>query len=587
MAINIKQNELGKVYNLMASGGEAEIYEYTKYEVMKIFKTNVIFDLKEKKVLAWLKPHRLFFVIAPLNNVIIANRFAGYIMRKVTNSEQIGALAKKKHLKLTGFTNKDILEIMIDYSDKLEQIHKDGKYIGDINERNVLVKGKDLYFIDADSFGIDSHPADAWTENYVDPEAYIYNKGNLVKVELSVKTDMYAFALLCFKILTRMHPFNGKYDKDVDMSTENRIKAKLSVLGNHNIGIPPMIDSWNWMSPRLLDSFLAIFEKGERKYITEDLRDLYNNLKYCNKHKVYYYSKYTECPICNEKADVSVMPSVTKAVTPSGISIKTIFASKEVNYFFDFDKYLNYDSKFVHVRTGKTWGASNDYRVEFSEDGKYVFEIYDNEIVVYDTDTNNRVCHMQKSYKSAVSISGKCICYIDDSFRLSKNEIKNGMLFFEELASVYVNTIYLVTNDDYLAILLYDKKMLITSKKFSVFLNYKNKITEYAIKYDKISKNWLFIYETSTGTHRTVVISLKGEIIFDKEVYRYSATSLNSICFANNTIFSPSHGKIVGINYLENRVKNFDCHVVNEDATLNFENGGFDILTDKAIYRFG
>ncbi len=587
MSVSIRESDLEKKYALMTEGGEAKIYEYDGKNLIKIYKENVMLDLKEKKVEAWLKAAKIPFVVSPLDNVKISNKFAGYMLEKVQNAETIGTLAKKKYIKLTGFTNKDILEIIVDYSKKLEEIHKSGKCIGDINEQNVLISGKTLYYIDADSFGIDALPPDAYTEIYTDPTAYKYKKDVLVKVELSTKTDMFAFAVLAFKLLTRFHPFNGKYEKDIDMDTKTRIKNNLSVLGPHGIEVPSMIDSWNWMSPKLLESFLAIFEKGERKYITSDLEELLNNLKYCSKHNVYYYSKYSDCPICNEKAKVSVMPSVAQAVTPSGITIKTVFTAKEVNYIFDFTKYLSTNKEFVHLRSGVKWKASSNYRVEFSNDGKYVFEIYDSEILVYNAETKKYLYKIFKMYKSPVRITGKYMYYIDETQKFCRSEIKDAGNFYKAIMPAYINTIFSAAEEEYLVILLYYGKMLINSKNYNVFLNYDDKITEYAMKYDNISRNWLFIYETKTGLHRTVVISPKGEIIKDINIYRYGATSLSNICFANNTIFSPSAGKIVGINYAENKVKNFDCHVVNEDSILRFRNGGFDIVNDNAIYRYG
>ncbi|MDO4283408.1 MAG: hypothetical protein Q4D02_07200 [Clostridia bacterium] len=588
MGIKIRKSELENgTYHLMAEGGEAKIFEFDSKTLMKIFKDHVMLDLKEQKVLAWLKATKMPFVVSPIEDVRVANKFAGYTLKKVENASPIGTLAKKKYIKLTGFTNKDVLEILLDYSKKMERIHKEGKCIGDINEQNVLLKGKDLYYIDTDSFGIDALPADAYTEIYTDPNAYQYKGKNLIRVELNEKTDMFAFAILCFKLLTRIHPFNGTYEKDPDMDTKTRIEKHISVLGKYEIKIPPMIESWAWMSPKLLDSFLAIFEKGERKYITNELEELLSHMKFCDKHQMYYYSKYSDCPICNENAKVSVMPSIVQNNVAKGLSIKTIFTAKEVNYFFDFSKYLSNNFNFVHLKSGNTWKASNEYRVEFSEDGKYAFEVYDSEILVYHASTKNFMFKIYKTYKSSVYIVDKFIYYIDETLKLCRSEIKPTGNFYEPLLPVYVNTIFAANSKDYLAILLYDKKMLITSKNYSIFLNYNDKITEYAIKYDDVTKNWLFIYETRNGGHRTVVISPKGEVIFDSTIYRYSATSLNNICFANNTIFSPSSEKIVGINYAQNRVKNFECHVVNEESVLRFRNGGFDILSENTLYRFG
>lgn len=588
MAIQIRKKDLGtNKYPQIADGGESQIFEYDTNRLAKIYKESVLIDQKGKKVKAWLKTEKIPFVISPLEEINIENRFAGFLMERIENGMPIGSLAKKKYLRLTGYTDKEILEFLIKYSRMLEKLHRSGKYIGDINEENVLIKEKDLYYIDADSFGIDSLPADAYTDLYTDPNAYVYEGNVLKRVEMSEKTDMYAFAVLAFKLLTRMHPFNGTYEKDPDMNPMVRMEKKISVLGGHPVGIPPMITSWNFLSPQLLDVFYRIFEKGERCYITKELEDMYQHLKYCDTHALYYYSKYTECPLCNKEAKISEMPTVTKAQNMGSLKISILNKIERGSYFFGFTQYLRKDGKFVHLATGNTWKSSRSNRVEFTENGAFALEIYDSSILVYEVMSKELLFTIPKAYRSSVSIVGQNVYYIDETMKFSRSEIRKAGNFYEAIFPAYLNTIFTANRFDYCAILLYAGKMLINTKKYNVFVNYSGKIQEYAIQYDEVSQNWLFIYEMSNGLHRTIVISKKGEVIFDSTMYRYTASSLMNICFANNTIFAPSDGKIVGINYVENRVKNFDCYVVNEESLLRFTKGGFDIVNENVIYRFG
>ena len=87
MSVSIRESDLEKKYALMTEGGEAKIYEYDGKNLIKIYKENVMLDLKEKKVEAWLKAAKIPFVVSPLDNVKISNKFAGYMLEKVQNAE--------------------------------------------------------------------------------------------------------------------------------------------------------------------------------------------------------------------------------------------------------------------------------------------------------------------------------------------------------------------------------------------------------------------------------------------------------------------------------------------------------------------
>jgi hypothetical protein len=68
---------------------------------------------------------------------------------------------------------------------------------------------------------------------------------------------------------------------------------------------------------------------------------------------------------------------------------------------------------------------------------------------------------------------------------------------------------------------------------------------------------------------------------------RFDATPLSNICFANGTIFDPGAGKITGTNPIKGTAKEFVCSIVDESSSLQFTNGGFVVINDDKIYRFG
>ena len=114
---------------------------------------------------------------------------------------------------------------------------------------------------------------------------------------------------------------------------------------------------------------------------------------------------------------------------------------------------------------------------------------------------------------------------------------------------------------------------------------YDGKIKEYAIKYDPVSKCWLFVYQLANGKYRTMVFGDK-KVLYDDDVLTYNATPLSGICFYGNTIYDPANGKFIGVNPHTNKAKEFACDVVTESSKLEFTGRGFRIYNDDKIYNF-
>jgi hypothetical protein len=96
----------------------------------------------------------------------------------------------------------------------------------------------------------------------------------------------------------------------------------------------------------------------------------------------------------------------------------------------------------------------------------------------------------------------------------------------------------------------------------------------------------LFVYKRPNGKWRTLIFGKSG-VEYDSSALRFAAVPLANLCFANGTIYDPNAGKIVGINPLKGTAREFTCAVVNEASALRFEAGGFVIVGDTQICRFG
>lgn len=117
--------------------------------------------------------------------------------------------------------------------DVLVDLHKQGIYIGDLNDQNILFdKHYNISIIDCDSWSIDSEKCDVAMDLFKDPL--------LVSNNFDQKTDTYAFSVLSWKSLTRIHPFGGTMQPD--MNIMERMKKGISVIDNPAVKIPKQSD---------------------------------------------------------------------------------------------------------------------------------------------------------------------------------------------------------------------------------------------------------------------------------------------------------------------------------------------------------
>ena len=232
MAITFPSTSRFESLKKLAEGGEAIIYEYDDKRVLKIYKSNVDLTRKEQKVNYFISIKQQFSpnVIVPEEVVLVKGKFVGYAMRKLIGSEDLHMLTKPKYLTTAHLTNQDVLQIVTNLGTNLQKLHSAGVIVGDISDYNFQMSGKSCYFIDVDSWGVDGKfTPDAYTELFTCPDSYAPN-GSIL---FSKENENYNFALLAFNMLTRIHPFGGTYLPDKDLSTVDRMKRKLSLLGVH------------------------------------------------------------------------------------------------------------------------------------------------------------------------------------------------------------------------------------------------------------------------------------------------------------------------------------------------------------------
>ncbi len=586
MAITFQSKSQIERLKQLAFGGEAELYEYGTDRVLKIYKSHVDLAQKERKVNYFISIRGKLpkNIIGPEEIVTVNGKFVGYAMRKLNDCENLHMLIKPRHLASIGFSNKDVLQIITNLGEDLGKLHSIGVIVGDVSDYNFQTVGKDNYFIDVDSWGIIGHfDPDVFTERFTCPDSYDPN-GN---VKFSLKSENYNFAVLAFNIMTGIHPFEGTYLPEKSLSTVARMKRNLSILGKYkkDIKIPKIIGSWKWMSPKLEDDFVRIFEQGERMDITPDLQELLDNMKYCPNHKLHYFGKYSECPICNEKAKIKTAPAMaTGAQAVQKMQIVTVFSGIGCAYLLSGIHYLNTAGKAVHISTGREFAIPRGKRVYFSNDGEFVYVFSDDTIEVYDE--NNRLTStIKRMHKTDFVVRDKNIYYVDLGSNLVHLTISENGNMPRYLGSVYNPFIHVSDDGKVFVASMYPKKAIITTPDYTFEVD-SGKVREYAIKYDRATKKWLFVYQLSNGKYRTMVFA-KNQIEYDDDVLMYNAQTLSNIDFFNNTIFDPADGKIVGTNLVKNTAREFDCSVVDEGSKIKFVGPGMRIYNKDRIYTFG
>lgn len=574
----------------LAEGGEAIIYAYGQKEVIKAYKPNVSLGTKERKVSRFLTARFPSNVAKPLHAVMVNGRFVGYSMQRIDGAEDFHQFTKKKFLATSGLSNKDITELVWKASTSIKNLHENGIIIGDISDNNLVAVGKEPFFIDVDSWGVQGMFApDAYTELFTCPDSYAPDGS----IRFSLDNENYNFAVLAFNMLSRIHPFFGVYSKAPNMSPTERMKRRISILGKEKeqIKIPKIIPSWKWMSPDLEQTFIDIFENGKRVDISDLLGELAGNMKYCNQHGVYYYGKYKECPLCNDTAKLITAPVVVVAQKPTsgGPRISVYFAAQDCKFILGLHQYLSTSGEVVYFEPSNpslTRRIKLDYgkKIDFSDDGKYAFISTDEQTQIVDK-SGNVISTIDRYFKSNYAIHANELFYVDKGSNVVKLAITDRGNVAQSFGKQYNPLFEIADNGEVFIASMYPQKAIIYANQYNFEVRYDGKIREYAIKYDPVSKCWLFVYQLKNGKYRTMIFGDK-KVLYDNDILTYNATPLSGICFYGNTIYDPANGKFIGVNPHTNKAKEFACNVVTESSKLEFTGKGFRIYNDDKIYNF-
>ena len=586
MAINLTKTQLNKLPKL-AEGGEAIIYAYDNKTVLKIFKNPAVLPIKQLKVESMLGKKRFTrggIAVLPIDVVFINNKFAGYQMIVIVEGEPLHNFTKARFVRDHGFTNLDALQIIVQLSYAMDDVHDAGFVIGDVSDNNFMASvapGHRTYLIDTDSWGGNGLPPDAYTETFTPPEAYD-SRG----MKLTKETDNFGFRVLAFNVLTRIHPFGGSYKKAPNMNTVDRIKNKISLLGQHDIMYNDTLFNWSWMSPELIQTMKEGFEGDRRDSITAELDEQLAHSKLCKIHGLYYFDRYTDCPLCSGVAKLKpVIQVVTTVPTVAGPKVVVVFAEPDVHMMLDQNTYFDNTGNIVYIPTKKSFPRVPGARMHFASGGRFLVSMLPARMQVKDGDGNN-IANIERLMNSSYAIEGANILYVDTGDVLHKMLLSSIGLQDQTLFQASNPLLSLNELGEYFVVNRYHDRIMVSYKGRDVEIPGTPKIKEYVIKYDTITKTWLFIYEEASGAFRTMIFGENG-LGYNDNVVRYSATPLSNVAYRNGTVYDPGIKSFTGTNLKKGTSKIFQCDVVDETCILRLEGNSFIIVGDTTVSRFG
>lgn len=549
----------------LTEGGEGAIYEY-KGKIVKVFKPHIDLSAKERKVNALVKMALSKAVVKPVDSVTDNNgRFIGYCMEKVTG-EEFKRLSNKKFVTANNIDTKFVLSLLVKVKAVLDEVHKKNIYVGDLNDQNILFDmSGNIYMIDCDSWTVGKDKCSVAMDLFKDTKLKADN--------FNADTDSYAFSILAWKCLTRIHPFGGTMQPD--MAILDRMKKGISVIDRKEVILPRTVKSWRGFSPDLINEFKAVFEKGQRT-LSNSLEDMLNNLSYCKKDKEYYYSKFSSCPYCDSTAQVNKKPMSQGTV--GGLKLYALYDGENIKTVFDRYTYLDNGG---FVRNGKqAVGYFPQYRYHFLENGISVKETSE-----YFTFGTHNDYLFDKKFKSNIEVEGNSIYYISPQNTLVKMEVMQNGNAMKNICKVSSTAYFAVSSGNYCILNYYAGKIIVNVNGANAVIDYDGDILNYGIHRDEITGKWLILLEDTAGKFYTYVLN-GNEIEYRTDAIKYDC-QLSFPCISNSTIFIPIDGKIRGYSYKKSAFKDFKCGVVSEESKLIKEKNKFVIVNFENVYVLG
>ncbi|MDE7184738.1 MAG: hypothetical protein K2O40_09760 [Lachnospiraceae bacterium] len=552
----------------LTEGGEGYIY-LEQGQVLKIYKPKVNLLSKRKKIQLLMDRAREGVLppeaVCPRQIVVDrAGAFIGFSMEQA-EGEEMRQLANRKFVMANNITTREILSMLVKVQTVMERLHRNRIFIGDLNDRNILFDRQfRIYFIDCDSWAVEDEKCEVAMDLFRDPL--------LCTNAFGAETDTYAFAVLAWKLLTRIHPFGGTMEPDINLL--ERMKNGISVIDNPNVRIPKTAKSWRNLSPALIRALQRIFQNQSRE-LAGELTDMLDTLKFCDVDREYYYGKYTSCPLCDQNALLRMAPQCRGR--KDGLWITALLPADDVKMVFDENLYLDQKGCVVNVRLGKTVKAQYGVRCYFTSEGCSI-EDFAEAFVVH----SGKDYRIEKKYKSRIVVEGSQVYYISKQNTLTNMTVLKMGNSIQPVCKCSSTAYFEVKGGKYCLLNVYAGKLVITANEGNTEIKYDTDVINYGIHFDAAMSQWLLLLEDSAGKHRTYIVKDR-EAVFETDQIKYGGP-LSAPCISSGTIYYPMDGKIRGFSHAKSAYKDFACAIINESSVLEKRKNQFVVVNDENVY---
>lgn len=258
---------------LLATGGEAEIYDLGDGQVLKLWKqpehpdvagdpvaevaARARLDEQQRKLPA-LRARALPAAAVPPTGVATTRRggpICGYAMPRAPG-EVLHRWSDPRFRRASGLGLTDALRVLGELTSAIAALHRAGVVIGDVSDLNVLVSKAGVRLIDVDSWQFDGFPARTWTERFVDPRLCVVQGNQLALARPHDEaSDWFGLAVLACRLLLGIAPYAGVYAPGASapmMAPALRPLHGVSIFSPH-VRLPSWVSPFHTLPAALLD----------------------------------------------------------------------------------------------------------------------------------------------------------------------------------------------------------------------------------------------------------------------------------------------------------------------------------------------
>jgi len=293
------EKEIGK-------GGEGIIYEFGINQICKIYKKEKLTNLRFEKLKLMVSRQLVCDGVCWPREIVFneRNEFIGYIMDKASGIPMQTAMFVKPVLEknFPNWKRLNLVNLCINILDKIICLHDKNIIVGDINPLNILIRNDtEVYFVDTDSYQIESFPCPVGTVNFTAPE--IQNK-DFKAFFRTIEHEYFAVTTLVFMILLPgKPPFSQQGGSNPSINIRNMdFSYPLGEQSNKKVPQGPWRYIWSHLPYKMKEIFYNAF--------TTNLRPAPNILR----EALIEYKFYLEHPLKYDSFSNDIFPCKFKEV---------------------------------------------------------------------------------------------------------------------------------------------------------------------------------------------------------------------------------------------------------------------------------